>query len=47
MQTLMDHYLRNELLIRRVRLWVGTQAVLNFFGTALLIAGLLALGSAS
>ena len=43
-QTLMDHYRRNEEVIGRVRFWVGVQAVVTFVGTALLIGALLALG---
>lgn len=43
-QTLMDHYSRNEEVVGRVRFWVGVQAIVTFVGTALLIGALLALG---
>lgn len=46
-ETLMDHFHRNESLIRRVRIWIGVQAAVNmaFIYLAIVILATLGLGS--
>lgn len=42
--TLMIHYRRNEVAIRRLRFWLGLQAVITLAGICVLIAAVLVLG---
>ena len=42
-ETLLPHYRLNEAILRRLRFWLGIQAVITFVGACLLIAAVLAL----
>ena len=43
-ETLMIHYRLNKTILRRLRFWLGLQAVITFVGICVLIGAVLALG---